>query len=88
MAAVPRLFGGGPCPAGRDFLVITSDRRVSPCSFHHLSFPFEDAADVLRIWAERRADLAAAAQLPGCARLPEYGLGEARRPLPTIGATP
>jgi hypothetical protein len=87
MRAVPRLFDGGPCPAGRDFLVITSDKRVAPCSFHHLSLPFETAADVLRLWSEERDKLASAAAAPGCARLSDYGLAAARRSLPMTGAT-
>ncbi|MCA9678983.1 MAG: radical SAM protein [Kofleriaceae bacterium] len=72
--AVPRLLDG-PCPAGRDFVVLTSDRRLAPCSFHHASWPVRDAADVLRVWDAQRAALAAPARDPGCARRADYGLG-------------
>ena len=51
MAPVPRLFTRGDCGAGRDFLVLTSDRRVMPCSFHHRSDPVQTAADVLMTYA-------------------------------------
>jgi hypothetical protein len=82
MESVPRLFGGRPCPAGREFVVLTSDKRLSPCSFHHLSFPAETAEDVLRVWQDPTNDLAAPAREPGCARAPGYGLGDAPRRLP------
>ena len=75
MEAVPQLFGGRGCPAGREFVVVTSDRGVSPCSFHHRSFPIADAADVLRVWRDERAALASPAEQPGCARATDYGLG-------------
>ena len=74
MDSVPQLLPRDSCSAGRDFVVITSDRRVAPCSFHHLSMPFETAADVLRIWAEQREELSVAANVSGCARLAHYGL--------------
>jgi MoaA/NifB/PqqE/SkfB family radical SAM enzyme len=76
MEAVPRLLAGA-CGAGRDFVVITSDRRLAPCSFHHTSFPIASAADVLRLWHDERAALAAPARDPGCARRADYGLGGA-----------
>ncbi len=59
------------CGAGRDFLVVTSDRRVSPCSFHHVGFPIRDARDVLAVFARERTALAAAVGTPTCARTPE-----------------
>ena len=83
MEIVPRLLDASSCPAGREFVVITSDERVAPCSFHHLSFPIAAAGDVLRVWDEERAALAAPARDPGCARTPGYGL-DARR-LPLVG---
>ncbi|MDI1442808.1 radical SAM protein [Polyangium sp. 6x1] len=85
MAAVPRLFGGRPCPAGREFVVVTSEKQVSPCSFHHLRFPAETAEDVLRVWETQAAALAAPAHDPGCARTPGYGLDGAPRRLPMTG---
>jgi MoaA/NifB/PqqE/SkfB family radical SAM enzyme len=74
MEGVPRLFQRADCGAGRDYLVLTSDRKVMPCSFHHVSFPVTDAADILAVWRERRVELASASRLPGCARSPGYGL--------------
>lgn len=81
MEAVPQLFEARACPAGREFVVVTSDRRMSPCSFHHLSLPFADADDLLRIWREQRDALATPAEQPGCARSPDFGLGALLRPL-------
>ncbi len=74
LEAVPQVLRRADCGAGRDFLVITSDQRMQPCSFHQLTIPFTDAADLLRLWRERRADLAAPADRPGCARLSGSGL--------------
>jgi MoaA/NifB/PqqE/SkfB family radical SAM enzyme len=76
LAAAPRLFARDDCGAGRDFVVVTSDRRVSPCSFHQQRHPAATAQDVLRLWREERAALAAPALVPGCARLPRHGLTE------------
>jgi MoaA/NifB/PqqE/SkfB family radical SAM enzyme len=82
LEAVPQLLRRGDCGAGRDFLVVTSDRRMQPCSFHQLSIPFTDAADLLRIWAERREELAAPANRAGCARLPDNGMQAERMMAP------
>jgi MoaA/NifB/PqqE/SkfB family radical SAM enzyme len=78
MAPVPQFMNRQDCGAGRDFLVLTSDRRVMPCSFHDLSLPFRTAADILALWRERAGDLARPSTTAGCARLADYGLrGEA-----------
>jgi MoaA/NifB/PqqE/SkfB family radical SAM enzyme len=82
MEAVPQLFEARGCPAGREFVVVTSDRRMSPCSFHHRSFPIADADDLLRLWRDERDALATPAEQPGCARSPGFGLGEGPRFLP------
>jgi MoaA/NifB/PqqE/SkfB family radical SAM enzyme len=74
LAGVPRLLPRGDCGAGRDFVVITSDRRVMPCSFHTTALPFCDADDVLELWSRARGQLAAASPIPGCARTPGFGL--------------
>lgn len=73
MAGVPQLFGVEACAAGADFVVITSDRKLRPCSFHDLALPIAGAADVLRLWTEARARLATPATRPGCAREPDFG---------------
>src|SRR5262249_1381853 len=52
MAPVPQCLERSGCGAGRDFVVITSDKRMMPCSFHCLSFPVRTAADVLAAWNE------------------------------------
>jgi hypothetical protein len=85
MEAVPRLIEPGPCPAGREFVVLTSDRRLAPCSFHHVSFPISSAADVLRVWAEQGGALGSAAREPGCARTPGFGLEDGPRRLHFAG---
>lgn len=85
MEAVPRLFGAEGCPAGREFVVLTSDKRLAPCSFHHLGHPISTADDVMRIWRDERAALASAARDPGCARSPDFGLGAPPRRLPVAG---
>ena len=74
MAPVPQYLDRHGCGAGRDFVVLTSDKRLMPCSFHHLSFPVRNAADVLAVWNERADDLATPSRIPGCARLADYGL--------------
>jgi len=84
MDSVPRLFGNRSCPAGREFIVITSDKRVAPCSFHHASFPIQTAKDVLEIWQNESITLATPARDPGCARSPNCGLDEMVRRLPLV----
>lgn len=79
LAAAPRLFTHTDCRAGRDFLVLTSDRRVSPCSFHRLAVPVATAADVVAVWRDRADALSAPALVPGCARLPHHGLDPKQR---------
>jgi hypothetical protein len=74
MASVPRFPGRTDCGAGRLVVVLTSDKRVMACSFHHRSFPVATAEDVLDVWRGRAADLAAPSTIPGCARLDDYGL--------------
>jgi MoaA/NifB/PqqE/SkfB family radical SAM enzyme len=82
MEAVPRLFEVGGCPAGREFVVITSDCRMSPCSFHHRSFAIATAEDVMQVWDEQRSALASPAAVPGCARVHDFGLGLLKHHLP------
>ena len=72
--AVPQVLKGSDCGAGRDFVVVTSDRCLAPCSFHELRIPISNAVDLLRAWRSQREELASAASDPGCARLPRLGL--------------
>ncbi|UJR83185.1 radical SAM protein [Sandaracinus amylolyticus] len=85
LPSVPRALGRDlrACAAGVDHLVITSDRQVAACSFHHLAWPFETADDVMQIWRERREAMSIATTAPGCARDLDYGL-DTRRSLPVV----
>ncbi len=69
LPGVPRLFETSDCGAGDDFLSITSDKRIKPCSFHHWTIPFETLGDVRAYWEKQRTNRQAAAT-GGCARLP------------------
>jgi Radical SAM superfamily len=77
LAGVPRLLPRGDCGAGRDFVVITCDRKLMPCSFHTTALPFGNADDVLDQWSRARLRLAAASPIPGCARTPGFGIAGA-----------
>ncbi|MBK8223058.1 MAG: hypothetical protein IPK73_18750 [Candidatus Obscuribacter sp.] len=68
MQSVPRLFNKADCGAGREFLVITSDKKIQPCSFHQVALPVKTAADVMNIYNKRRSELESAALMPGCSR--------------------
>ncbi|MEQ8677264.1 MAG: radical SAM protein [Aggregatilineales bacterium] len=70
---VPRLFDTPDCGAGDEFLSITSDKRIKPCSFHHWTIPFDTLEDVRQYWEQKRKIQQAAAS-GGCARLPNRGL--------------
>ena len=72
LEAVPRLFAKADCGAGREFIVVTSDRRVMPCSFHHVSYPAATADEVIAVW--RAGQMGMAARDPGCARTKGFGL--------------
>lgn len=85
LANVPRLFAAADCEAGDDFLSITSDRKIKPCSFHEGGIAFNTLDDVKHYWQSQR-QLRSAAPLGGCARLPDSGLvvNHAYIPLATI----
>jgi MoaA/NifB/PqqE/SkfB family radical SAM enzyme len=73
MAALPSAHLGVPrrdCGAGRDFVVVTSDKTVRACSFHHDAHPITDASDVLAVFAGERARLSSAVDDAGCMRRP------------------
>jgi MoaA/NifB/PqqE/SkfB family radical SAM enzyme len=74
MEGVPRLFDRQDCGAGRDFIVITSDRQMQPCSFHDFSIPISSAEDIMSAWQNRQQELGKASSIPGCARISNYGL--------------
>lgn len=82
LAAAPRLFPIGDCGAGRDFVVLTSDRALSPCSFHGERIPVRSAEDVLDAWRRERVALGEAAGIAGCARPAVSAQGDLRRRLP------
>jgi len=75
MEAAPRLFQRDDCGAGKDFMVLTSDKKIMPCSFHHVALEIETANDILDVWNNRQNELNIPARDPGCARLVDYGLG-------------
>ena len=70
---VPRLFRHEDCGALDDFISITSDKQLKPCSFHHWTIPF-DTIDDLRAFWEKRRQQTIPAMTGGCARLPDRGL--------------
>jgi MoaA/NifB/PqqE/SkfB family radical SAM enzyme len=70
---VPRLFGADDCGAGDDFISISSDKQIKPCSFAQHGVPIETLDDVRIYWQQQR-HLRQAARIGGCARLPDYGL--------------
>jgi MoaA/NifB/PqqE/SkfB family radical SAM enzyme len=78
LPAVPRLFEMSDCGAGDEFLSITSDRQIKPCSFHHWTIPFKTLADVRQYWEASREKRQAAA-IGGCARLPHRALTDEGR---------
>lgn len=84
MAGVPQAFGVESCGAGADFVVLSSERMMRPCSFHQVAIPVETAADVLRVWREARDRLATAATRPGCARTHDFGAGRLVKRLPQV----
>lgn len=72
---VPRLFAEDDCLAGDEFLSITSDKRLKPCSFHHEGIAVDSLEDVRSYW-ERARKARKAARIGGCARLLNRGLSE------------
>lgn len=83
----PTLFDDGDCGAGREFIVVTSDRHVMPCSFHDLRIPIETVDELMAVWETMGHERLPATQ-PGCARVPGFGLG-ANHSIPvSIGARP
>ena len=73
LPSVPHLFETSDCGAGDEFLSITSDMRIKPCSFHHWTIPFETLYDVHAYWEKHHTHPQAAA-IGGCARLPNRAL--------------
>ena len=63
LTGVPRLGTSGvavmqDCGAGRDFVVIGSDRTLAACSFHEARLPVRSAVDVIEAWERQRGVLA------------------------------
>lgn len=85
LTGVPRLATSGTaiqdCGAGRDFVVIASDRSLAACSFHDVRLPITSAADVLEAWERHQVALGSASSRLGCARGPALvQLRDRRRP--------
>lgn len=70
---VPRLFTHEDCGALDDFISITSDKQLKPCSFHQWTVPFDTLNDVRAFWEKHRQRMIPAAT-GGCARLPDRAL--------------
>jgi hypothetical protein len=64
---VPHLFARADCGAGDEFLVITPDQAVQPCSFHHERIPFESFAELKAVY-ERLRVRRPTTDTPGCTR--------------------
>jgi len=67
------LYDGGDCGAGRGFMSIGSDKTVLACSFQQSGIRFDDVRELPAIYMKGKYDNAPAG--PGCARLPECGIG-------------
>jgi MoaA/NifB/PqqE/SkfB family radical SAM enzyme len=78
LADLPHLFARTDCGAGDTFLVITPDRAVQPCSFHHERIPFETFEDLRAIHAGLRSRRPATTA-PGCTRAEFVWLGSQSR---------
>jgi len=64
---LPRLFERRDCGAGDEFLVITPDRAIQPCSFHQERIAFETFEDLQAVYRQLRARRPAA-EARGCTR--------------------
>lgn len=67
LRSVPQLFERSDCGAGDEILVITPDRAVQPCSFHHERIRFDSFEDLQRIYSDFR-NRKPAATINGCTR--------------------
>jgi len=64
---LPHLFARKDCGAGDEFLVITPDQAIQPCSFHHERIPFDSFDELKAIYLQLRARRPATST-PGCTR--------------------
>ena len=84
--AVPvhRLWAGatrdGDCGAGVDFVSITPDGTMAPCSFHQARFRVQNAHDVLATYWLQRMALMSPSSRSGCARASFAPTPEIARP--------
>ncbi len=67
LSGVDHLFARSDCGAGDEFLVITPDRQVQPCSFHHEKIPFNTFAELQAIYQHYK-QARPAASVQGCTR--------------------
>ena len=67
LTGVDHLFQRSDCGAGDEFLVITPDRAIQPCSFHHERIPFSSFEDLRLIYRDLRARRPPA-DIAGCTR--------------------
>ncbi|MBN1430411.1 MAG: radical SAM protein [Anaerolineae bacterium] len=76
LPGVPRLFTTDDCGAGDDFLSVTCDKRVKPCSFFHESVQACTIDAVKAYWEQHRL-ARTAARIGGCGRVKQrMTLGE------------
>ena len=68
LSAVPQVLRSRDCGAGRDFLVVTSEGQVSPCSFHGKRWAAGSPSSALDVWNDPGGQLRQAAGCLGCAR--------------------
>ena len=67
MPDLPHLFPRSDCGAGDEFLVITPDRAVQPCSFHSEKMPFKTLEELKAIYQRFRGERRAS-PIVGCTR--------------------
>jgi MoaA/NifB/PqqE/SkfB family radical SAM enzyme len=67
LSDLPHLFARPDCGAGDEFLVITPDKAIQPCSFHHERIPFDTFDDSQRIYRDLK-ERRPAAYVGGCSR--------------------
>ncbi|RYZ89060.1 MAG: radical SAM protein [Proteobacteria bacterium] len=64
---IPRMMPRLDCEAGKDFLVVSCDKKIQPCSYHQHSAEFSTVDEVLDLWRNDQA-LKSKAQCLGCGR--------------------
>jgi MoaA/NifB/PqqE/SkfB family radical SAM enzyme len=87
LAHAPQLFFDADCRAGSLFMSVTSDWRVLSCSFASGGVPFARFDELPAIYAQLK-HARQAAQVAGCARLPDFGIRRAARRVKALSTYP